>query len=125
MEVISLALRRMISVKITNIESFIIDGFKNIKVVKNNDFYYCLNPETMEVEKMNFTSIEILYLINKEMKLDEIIEYFYKTYEVKKEEMEEMEEIVINFLEKLPFKQTIINKLLLTKIYYKLKWENY
>lgn len=107
--------------KIANTESFIIDGFKNIKVVKDNDFYYCLNPESMEVEKMNFTSIEILYLINKEVKLDKIIEYFCETYEVTEEEMEET---IIDFFENLPFKQTIINKLLLTKVYYKLNWRN-
>lgn len=37
------------------IENFIIKGINNVNIVKSGDLYYCLNPENMEVEKLNGT----------------------------------------------------------------------
>ena len=103
------------------IENFIIKGINNVNIVKSCDLYYCFNPENMEVEKLNGTAAEMLYLLNKGYDLDDMVRYFMDNYDVSEDDLKKY---ILDFFNNLSFKKSIINKLITTKIYYRLDWEN-
>lgn len=102
------------------IESFIIKGINNVNIVKSGNMYYCLNPENMEVEELNSTAAEILYLLNEGYDMGDMIRYFMDNYDVLEVDLKNY---ILDFFNNLSFKRSIINKLIVTKIYYKLDWK--
>lgn len=103
------------------IENFVIKGINNVNIVKSGDLYYCLNPENMEVEKLNGTAVEMLYLLNEGSNLGDMIRYFMDNYDVSEDDLKKY---ILDFFNNLSFRKSIINKLITTKIYYKLDWDN-
>jgi hypothetical protein len=97
-----------------DIKSFIIHGFSDIKVIRENDYFLLINPNNLEVEEHNITSAEILYLIENEYSFKRIEEYFNSNYDVNGIDVRLM---ILNFIRSLNFKNKIINKLLLLEEY--------
>lgn len=103
------------------IENFVIKGINNVSIVKSGDLYDCLNPESMEVEKLNGTAVEMPYLLNEGSNLGDMIRYFMDNYNVLEDDLKKY---ILDFFNNLSFGKSIINKLITTKIYYKLDWNN-
>lgn len=67
------------------------------------------------------TAAEMLYLLNKGYDLDDMVRYFMDNYDVSEDDLKKY---ILDFFNNLSFKKSIINKLITTKIYYRLDWEN-
>lgn len=103
--------------KKNTIECFEIKGIKPIRVRKDGEKYYTFDLNSMEIIELNETGAEILFLISKNKKLSEIEQYFTENYDI---ENIDIRSYIKDFLNKLQFKNLIMNLLVKNNIYLEL-----
>jgi len=84
---------------------FILEGTRDLIFRKEREEYMFFDPLSLECYSINESGAEILCLISKQKKLEDILEYFIDNYEIS---LMEIKEFVLEFLFEFPLIKIIL-----------------